>query len=399
MDHHRVLKYLAMSCLLWTPAPVVAQVVLFDGGIGTTPTAQGWQFLADPFIGHSVTQTVGSGFTTLDSTSPISDRGGYFSANPLLPVLAHPNMPTIDRLVGYNVRFDIRVNSENHVEPPGGDDNGDGLADRAGFSVIAISEDLQGIELGFWTDRIWAQDDDQSTPSNLFTQAEHVSFDTTAALLQYDLRVFGSSYQVIPGNGVAPVLSGRLRNYTNFMGSIDPYEVPSFLFFGDDTTRGEAVFDIAVVEVGELSSPIDDVDALVAEIVSGTHSAFYDLTGDGLVTNDDLTQWLVVAGEFYLGAGRAYLLGDANLDGVVDGQDFIAWNNNKFSSTAAWSAGDFNTDGVTDGQDFIVWNNHKFQSSFAAVPEAMSVLPTLFFWAWIAGRRVCRECRADKEFG
>ena len=71
------------------------------------------------------------------------------------------------------------------------------------------------------------------------------------------------------------------------------------------------------------------------------------------------------AGEANLGSGRRYLAGDANLDGVVDGQDFIAWNNNKFSNTAAWGAGDFNADGAVDGQDFIIWNNNKFQTSDA----------------------------------
>ena len=64
-----------------------------------------------------------------------------------------------------------------------------------------------------------------------------------------------------------------------------------------------------------------------------------------------------------LPSGNAYLLGDANLDGVVDGQDFIIWNANKFTFTSAWSQGDFNADGTTDGQDFVIWNMFKFQES------------------------------------
>ncbi|MEM8680997.1 MAG: hypothetical protein AAGF97_16760, partial [Planctomycetota bacterium] len=38
---------------------------------------------------------------------------------------------------------------------------------------------------------------------------------------------------------------------------------------------------------------------------------------------------------------------------------------------AAWSAGDFDVNGVVDGTDFIWWNFFKFNSSFAAraVPE------------------------------
>lgn len=349
-----------------------AQVVLYDGALGTLPAAQGWQYLANPIIGNMATQTLGAGFVTLDSTSPITDQAGYFSANPIFPQLAHPNMPVIDRLAGYDVRFVMRLNSENHALPPGGDDNGDGVADRAGFSVIAISQDLLGIELGFWTDRIWAQDDDQVSATNFFTQAEGVALDTGSALLKYDLRVYGSGYQIVRGGGVAPVLSGRLRDYTSFTGTVDPYELPSFLFFGDNTTRGEASVSLGRIEVRDLPSPGAEVDALVAEIVSGTNNPFDDLTGDGLVNQADLTAWLSAAGEFRLGAGRAYLPGDANLDGVVDGQDFIVWNTHKFMPTAAWTSGDFNADGITDGQDFIVWNTHKFLSSGAtsAVPES-----------------------------
>ncbi len=115
-----------------------------------------------------------------------------------------------------------------------------------------------------------------------------------------------------------------------------------------------------------------DIDALVAEIAAGTDNTSFDLSGDGLVDVVDRDLWLAEAGAFNLGPGKIYLLGDANLDGVVDGQDFIRWNSNKFQSGRGWCGGDFNADGVTDGQDFILWNNKKFQSS--DVPNAL-VLP------------------------
>ena len=115
-----------------------------------------------------------------------------------------------------------------------------------------------------------------------------------------------------------------------------------------------------------------DVDALVAEIVAGNHTAPFDLTGDGNVDGLDLDQWLADAGAANLPSGNAYLVGDANLDGNVDGADFIAWNANKFTAVAAWCSGDFNADGVIDGQDFLEWNANKFMSADAAavpVPE------------------------------
>ena len=119
-----------------------------------------------------------------------------------------------------------------------------------------------------------------------------------------------------------------------------------------------------------------DVDALVAEIVGGSNNAAFDLNGDTVVDATDLTLWLAEAGENNLGPGRAYLGGDANLDGVVDGSDFIIWNDNKFTLTSAWCSGDFNADGATDGGDFIVWNDNKFQSSDSvnAVPEPATAL-------------------------
>ncbi|MEM8679703.1 MAG: hypothetical protein AAGF97_10165 [Planctomycetota bacterium] len=106
-----------------------------------------------------------------------------------------------------------------------------------------------------------------------------------------------------------------------------------------------------------------DIDALVAAIASGTNVGSFDLTADGVVDLADRDAWLFEAGAVNLGPGRAYLVGDANLDGTVDGADFTLWNANKFTLNASWCNGDFNADGRIDGLDWIQWNNHKFQSS------------------------------------
>ena len=106
-----------------------------------------------------------------------------------------------------------------------------------------------------------------------------------------------------------------------------------------------------------------DIDALTAEIATGTNNPLFDLTGDGLVDLADRDAWLAVAGEVNLGPGKVYLLGDATLNGSVDGEDFIAWNSNKFTSNTSWCGGNFNADLVVDAVDFIIWNDNKFQSS------------------------------------
>ena len=113
-----------------------------------------------------------------------------------------------------------------------------------------------------------------------------------------------------------------------------------------------------------------DVDSLMAEIMAGTDRGYFDLTDDGVVDDLDLTAWLAAAGAAENPSGNPYLFGDANLNGTVDGIDFIAWNMNKFAS-AGWCGGDFNADGFADGSDFILWNMNKFTSAdgFTAVPE------------------------------
>ncbi len=139
---------------------------------------------------------------------------------------------------------------------------------------------------------------------------------------------------------------------------------------------------------------IGDIDFLIAEIASSTHSPAFDLTGDGLVDLDDRDQWLADAGADNLPSGNPYLLGDANLDGVVDTSDFNIWNNNKFTNVAAWSAGDFNADGVVDTSDFNIWNNQKFTSSDGALRRFLAVSGTSQ-----AGHMTARALGANNTYG
>lgn len=130
-----------------------------------------------------------------------------------------------------------------------------------------------------------------------------------------------------------------------------------------------------------------DINALVLEIVATTDRLEFDLNADGVVNSDDLADWLDIAGAAKFASGNPVLPGDANLDGQVDGQDFLTWNAHKFTETAEWCAGDFNADGIVDGRDFLLWNTHKFTSSeIAAVPEQQSGLCWLLI-AWQLTRR------------
>jgi hypothetical protein len=218
-----------------TAAP--APIVLYDGALGNRPDQQGFNYTATQGAMHAAS----GGFTTLDTSSSKSIYAGYFSKS--TPDLA------LDRAIGYTVSFTVQVELEDHA---GSDRNNDGVDDRAGFSLIVLSSDKRGIELGFWKDRIWVQEG--GSGSELFTQAEHAPFDTQSARVPYALAVQGEAY-TLSSNGT-PILSGNLRDYTAFNGFPDPYETPNLIFLGDDTSSASATIGLAYVAVG----PIDSTD-------------------------------------------------------------------------------------------------------------------------------------------
>ena len=100
-----------------------------------------------------------------------------------------------------------------------------------------------------------------------------------------------------------------------------------------------------------------------AAIGEGSLDPSFDLNLDGAVNLEDLAEWLAGAGRENLASQNAYLFGDADLDGVVDGADFIIWNQHKFTGGGRWCLGDFNADLIVDGADFIIWNENRFQSA------------------------------------
>lgn len=138
-----------------------------------------------------------------------------------------------------------------------------------------------------------------------------------------------------------------------------------------------------------------DIDALVAEIAAGGNDLIFDLSGDAIIDTSDLDQWLVEAGLINQPNGEPYFYGDADLDGVVDVGDFNIWNNNKFSSIAAWSHADFTADGQVDASDFNRWNSNKFRIPASVVPEP-SGLGLILGFLLLSIRRSPGDCRRSK---
>jgi choice-of-anchor B domain-containing protein len=131
-----------------------------------------------------------------------------------------------------------------------------------------------------------------------------------------------------------------------------------------------------------------DVNVLSDAIARGRVNSSFDLNGDSQVNGGDLSVWLAQAGSANLPNGAPFLPADANLDGVVDGQDFTTWNAHKFTENHAFCSGNFNGDRFVDGQDFLIWNDLKFQSSTAvqAVPEPAPWQLMLCVATWLARR-------------
>jgi hypothetical protein len=217
--------YLALSLL--TCPIFAAPAVLYDATLGTHPGSQGW-FYNNPL---GATETMNAGYVNLNTTSGNSVQAGYNHGAPF----------SLDANAGFRLQVNSQVVSESH-----------GSNDRAGFSIIAIGSSLTGIELGFWADRVFAQ-------NTAFTHGEEGLFNTTSGIARFDLFVQGTAYQLFE-NG-AFLLGGPLRNYSAF-GS--PYNLSNFLFLGDDTTSAQASFNLSRVEIEQTPEPATALLSAVA---------------------------------------------------------------------------------------------------------------------------------------
>jgi hypothetical protein len=210
--------------LIAGPAPAARAAdgrVYYDGRLAASPAQQGLVFLTNPLFGAGVVQGATNEGWLLDSRAQRGSQAGWFSRLPFNDPDNDPRgTPAMDRRAGFHVSFTLQVLAEEHA-----------TTNRAGFSVIALSADLWGIELGFWTNAVFAQSGAD------FVQAEGAAFDTRAARRRYDVLVRGDGYALsVDGQ---PLLTGPLRNYAAFGA---PYNAPRFTFVGDDTSSASARF-------------------------------------------------------------------------------------------------------------------------------------------------------------
>ncbi len=215
--------------------------VLYDGASGVLPDVGANSFLSFGTTGGAVT-TANNGVMTLDTTSTPLIYAGYanYKNTQLLT-------PILDRNAGYTLSFTVKLNSQTNNSPF-----------RAGFSAIVLSNDNKGIEIGFRGTDIFAQPD-RDFSSIVASEQKIYSSSILGTQTTYDLAVKNNTY-TLSGNGTA-LFSGLLRDYTGAI--ITPplpnvYEIPNFIFLGDDTGSASASVDfqnITLITAGTTPVP------------------------------------------------------------------------------------------------------------------------------------------------
>jgi len=128
------------------------------------------------------------------------------------------------------------------------------------------------------------------------------------------------------------------------------------LIFTRGDINGDGIVDYADIQA--LQDGIAD-NTLGGTVSAAVGAEWYDLTSDGILDQDDLDEML----DNILGTA----LGDFNLDGLVDGKDFLEW---QLASGASFDGGD-----LADWEANYGFNNMApLSAASAVVPEPASVL-------------------------
>jgi hypothetical protein len=233
---------IALGCLQSAGA---ATQVLYDATQAAAPGGTGW--LSGVFTGGAsqVESAEGNTVTSLvASPLDLSGRGGY-SNTFALGGLVNSAFPVLNSANGVRFDFGFRLAQEGHSLN----------SNRAGFSVILLDSNKHGIELGFQSNRIFAQQDG----ANLFTAGESNTADAsrTGTLAAWSLTLGSSGYTLAQGGKV--ILSGTLRDYTTapFPASL-AYNNANYLFVGDNTTSAGGVFTISYLAI---TTPVPELPA------------------------------------------------------------------------------------------------------------------------------------------
>jgi hypothetical protein len=232
----RTARVAALATLaLVATAPSAA--VLYDAGLGSLPSDQGWTYGA---LG-SASQSVEGGLYVLDTTGASSTQAGSFQV--LSPGI-------LDTGSSFDLGIRLQVLAEDHAS-----------GDRAGFSLLMVGDDpTDAIELAFWTDQVWTYRYDSM--DGFRKSAGEASLDTTSVPRDYLLKVRAGAYTLEADEIV--LFGGQLQDYTPAatFGPTMVYAMPNLLFFGDDTTSAGAR--VAITSLTLTAVPLPGAALLLA---------------------------------------------------------------------------------------------------------------------------------------
>jgi len=228
------------------------------------------------------------------------------------------------------------------------------------------------------------------TPAVLYTQTDEVDRVTVVV-------GFGETGTGLTGNIDGTAGTKRAgENLIGGLGSVIGYSdniILADLDYPDPGATGKAI----CLDLEYLAAPGDSGGGWFVEVSDQTYLAGVTSFGyatDGFIDFD--------YGDI-MGATRVSLYadwiwqavkipGDANLDGLVDGQDFTFLKANfglgTPGSPATWAMGNFNGDYIVDGQDFTIMKAHFGESEAGQpVPEPATMLLALGAWAMLPRMR------------
>ncbi len=198
----------------------------------------------------------------------------------------------------------------------------------------------------------------------------------------------GSSTNGNPHLTVASISQGSVSVTSNGTLTISPNS-PSTNVLGSLTILGTGTLNITnnklFIDYGKGPDPI-------ASIQQWIHNGYYDVPGtpsiiSSAVATDDALSGLSYGIGYADGADGAVaglpsgeieiiftLLGDSNLDGTVNAEDFTPFSHNLGQSGTMWDDGDFNYDGTVNAEDFTLFSHNIGQSAtLAAQAGALEV--------------------------
>ena len=266
---HALLALNTLVLIGLQPQIASASTLLYDGnGLPENQTPQWLALGALNSSGIPITTFSGTAVSEgveVDSDADGAEYAGYSNYNPLTETFINPDFPTLDFSSGYSIFFEMMLDDDSTTfsDP---DDN------RAAFSVTAIGTGNRGIEIGFDRDRIFAQ-----SPDFMQVAAETQSFDTSIGT-DYQLIMSGNTYQLLAntGSGFSPVINGSLREY-DFnpitsqppLDTFNPYQIPNFLFFGDNTGRAYGTFTLGEIRVETAIASTPEANFTIALALMG----------------------------------------------------------------------------------------------------------------------------------